>query len=376
MSGRRFVKNYRNWRAWQDGEVGADWPLIGMVHLDNMLHSDGETHARIRGLIARAFTPRRVEELRPDIEGLVTGLLDDLGRAGGRADLKSALAVPLPMGVICKLFGIPDSDRPTIGRLVGSVFSTVATPEEVLDTQARVNAYFTDLVRRRRETPGDDLTSALIQARDEGDRLSDRELLDTLWLFMAAGFETTVGVLANAVRALLTHPEQLAMLRRGELPWSAAVEEALRWDTSVAALPFRYPTEDLELGGRTLRKGDPVLIFFASANRDPLQHGPEAHVFDITREQRRNVAFGHGPHFCLGAPLARLELGIALPALFERFPDLALDGGEPVPTPSIFTNLPLELPVRCTPSGAPAPPRPRASGDDAVTPAAHPAGDG
>ncbi|GLU46255.1 cytochrome P450 [Nocardiopsis ansamitocini] len=351
MAGKDFVKNYRNWKAWQDGEIAEDWPLIGMIHLDNMLHSDGDAHTRIRGLVAKAFTPRRVELLRPAIEELTENLLDQMERGNGAADLRSALAVPLPMGVICRLFGIPDEDRPTIQRLVSSVFSTVAPVEEVLATQATVTEYFTDLVQRRRATPGEDLTSALIQARDEGDQLSDRELIDSLWLFMAAGFETTVGVFTNAVKALLTHPDQLGLLRDGAVPWSAAVEETLRWDTSVAILPFRYPVRDVELGGRLLKRGDPVLVSFASANRDCAQHGAQAHVFDITREQKRHVAFGHGPHFCLGAPLARLELGVALPALFRRFGDLdlAVDPAELTPVPSIFTNAPERLPVRWNP---------------------------
>ncbi|RCV49791.1 cytochrome P450 family protein [Marinitenerispora sediminis] len=361
LSGRRFARNYRNWRAWQQGEVPEDSPVLGMIRLDNMLQSDGAAHGRLRGLVGRAFTPARVGELRPAVEELVGALLDefDAPERAGRTDLKAALAVPLPLGVICRLFGVPEEDRPAIQEMVTRVFSSLTTPEEALANQRRVDEYFTDLVRRRRGSPGDDLTSALIQARDEGERLSDRELIDTLWLFMAAGFETTVGVLANGVRALLTHPEQLALLRSGAQPWSAAVEEVLRWDSSVAMLPFRYPVEDLELGGRLLRRGDPVLVSFASANRDPAQHGADAHVFDITRTQARNVAFGHGPHFCLGAPLARLELGVAFPALFERFPDLALDlppGGAVPPMPSVFTNLPAGLPVRYTSSsGGPAP---------------------
>lgn len=351
MSDPRFAKNYRNWAAYQRGEIPEGHPLLGMVQLDNMLHSDGDDHGRLRGLISKAFTPRRVRELRPQVQKLVGELLDGMEAGAGRADVKADLATPLPMGVICELFGIPEQDKLTVRELVSNVFSTVATPEEALNTQQRVNELFSGLIADKRANPGEDLTSALIGSRDENDRLSEVELLDTLWLMMAAGFETTMGALANTVRALLTHRDQLDLVRSGECSWDAVIEEGLRWDTSVASLPFRFPTEDVEIGGRTLRAGEPVLVSFASANRDAEQHGDAAEDFDITRKQKRHLSFGHGVHFCLGAPLARMEMQVALPALFERFPDLdlAADPASIAPVASIFTNCPTELPVTFTP---------------------------
>lgn len=351
MSDSRFAKNYRNWASYQRGEIPEGHPLLGMVQLDNMLHSDGDDHGRLRGLISKAFTPRRVRELRPQVEKLVGELLDGMEDGSGRADVKADLATPLPMGVICELFGIPERDKLTVRELVSNVFSTVSSPEEAADTQRRVNELFSGLIADKRENPGEDLTSALIGSHDENDRLSEVELLDTLWLMMAAGFETTMGALTNTVRALLTHRDQLDLVRRGECSWDAVIEEGLRWDTSVASLPFRFPTEDVEIGGRTLREGEPILVSFASANRDPEQHGDAAEVFDITRKQKRHLSFGHGVHFCLGAPLARMEMQVALPALFDRFPDLALaaDSSTLTPFASIFTNCPTELPVSYTP---------------------------
>ena len=195
MSDPRFAKNYRNWAAYQRGEIPEGHPLLGMVQLDNMLHSDGDDHGRLRGLISKAFTPRRVRELRPQVQKLVGELLDGMEAGAGRADVKADLATPLPMGVICELFGIPEQDKLTVRELVSNVFSTVATPEEALNTQQRVNELFSGLIADKRANPGEDLTSALIGSRDENDRLSEVELLDTLWLMMAAGFETTMGAL-------------------------------------------------------------------------------------------------------------------------------------------------------------------------------------
>ncbi|MCP2163783.1 cytochrome P450 family protein [Goodfellowiella coeruleoviolacea] len=352
----RFARNWRHWSALSSGAVPQDHPLVSLVRYDNMLQSDGADHTRLRGLISKAFTARRVQELRPRVEELVTDLLDRIEAKGGQADIVADLAMPLPLSVISELFGVAEADRPRVLAMARSVFSSVTSAEEASANLEAVAAYFTGLIAEKRQHPADDLTSALIQARDKEDRLSEQELFDTLWLMLVAGFETTEGVIANGVRALLTHPDQLELLRSGQCSWEAAVEEVLRWDTSIANLPFRYAIEDVELGGRTLRKGEAVLLSFASANRDPEQHGPDAHLFDITREQRKHLAFGHGVHFCLGSPLARLELQTALPALFDRFPDLALatPTTELTPVASVVSNYPTTLPVTHSATKAPA----------------------
>ena len=211
-----------------------------------------------------------------------------------------------------------------------------------------------ELVAAKRESPGDDLTSGLIAARDEDDtRLSEQELLDTLVLMISAGHETTVNLLDQAIHALLTHPEQLAHVRAGRATWDDVIEETLRNQAPVASLPLRYAVEDLDLaefGGPevVIAKGDPILAAYAAAGRDPERHGKDADVFDVTRADKEHLAFGHGVHYCLGAPLGRMEARIALPALFERFPslELAATDEELGSVESFISNGHRRLPVR------------------------------
>lgn len=225
-----------------------------------------------------------------------------------------------------------------------------------------------ELIATKRREPADDMTSLLIAARDTGDEedgadgsgradgtaaasaasaLTEEELRDTLLLVVSAGYETTVNLIDNAIAALLTHPEQLALVRSGKAGWGDVVEEALRRDAPVAHLPLRFAVEDIELpGGVVLRKGDPILASYAAAGRHPARYGEDGAVFDVTRPVKDHLAFGHGPHFCLGAPLARLEGATALRLLFERFPDLALaPDAELAPVESLISNGHRELPV-------------------------------
>ncbi|MFH8366603.1 cytochrome P450 [Streptomyces sp. NPDC018031] len=345
----------QHWPAWINGEISPEWPLFTWVAVQNMFTAYGTDHRRLRTLVAKAFTNRRTAALRPRIEEMTAELLDHLAAAGSGGepvDLREGYAYPIPIQVICELFGIDDEPtRLRLRKCVDSIFHTSADPEEVTATYGEVYAILGELVARKRQTPGDDLTSGLIAARDEdGDsRLTEQELVDTLLLLISAGHETTVNLLDNAIHALLTHPEQLEHVRSGRASWDDVIDETLRVQAPVANLPLRYAVEDIELdGGPVLRKGDAIVAAYAAAGRDPELHGPDAHTFDVTRKLKDHLAFGHGVHFCLGAPLARLEAAIALPALFERFPDLTLAAGPEglAPVDSFISNGHRSLPAR------------------------------
>ncbi|MDG9709181.1 cytochrome P450 family protein [Streptomyces sp. DH10] len=352
----------RHWHRWLDGEVSPDWPLYTWVSVRNMFTAYGTEHKRLRTLVSKAFTARRTAALRPRIEEITAALLDRVAKvgAGGGADghavdLREEFCYPLPIQVIGELLGLPEELGPELRVVVDSVFHTSADAAEVADTYARFYAVLGELVAVKRATPGDDLTSALITAREEesGTRLSEQELLDTLMLMISAGHETTVNLLDNAVHALLTHPDQLAHVRGGRASWDDVIEETLRAEAPVASLPLRYAVEDLPLGelggpdGQVIRKGEAILAAYAAAGRDPEQHGPDAGAFDVTRAVKDHLAFGYGAHHCLGAPLGRLEARVALPALFERFSGLtlAVPADELLPVDSFISHGHRTLPV-------------------------------
>lgn len=350
-----------HWPAWQRGEYHDSWiqPWIAPV---NMLTSYGPEHRRLRKLMSPAFTGRRTEAMRPEVERITDTLLDELARTppGESVDLRAVYAFPLPMLVICGLFGIPEETRPALSDLVERIMNTNTTPAEATRTMQDIASIFTDLIAHKREQPGDDLATMLVSTRDDdGDRLTEVELQATLLLLLSAGHETTVNLIGNAVHALLTHPDQLKLVRDGEVSWDDVIEETLRWAPSVNSIPLRYAVEDIEINGgegaadgrgRTIRQGEPILATFGAAGRDPLKHGPDAAVFDLRRKDREHLAFGHGVHFCLGAPLARIEARTALPRLFARFPDLrlAVPAGEIESVPSFIANGHATLPVRLT----------------------------
>lgn len=328
------AKNASHFTALREGRVGAGWPLLTFATVQGMTTADGDDHRRLRSLVSRAFTTRRVEELRPQVEELTETLLDDLDRAAaadaeGVADLRRYFALPLPMGVIGELFGVGAEYRDRLHHLSNQVVATDIGPEQAVAANRELVAVLTEIAAAKAERPGDDLTSALIAARDEdGDRLSPAELIGTLVLMIIAGHETTLNLITNAVRALCGHREQLARVREGTADWADVVEETLRWDAPVSYFPFRYPVRDLTLDGTVIPRGTPVLASYSAAGRDPATHGPDADRFDVTRPRRagavRSLSLGHGAHYCLGAPLARLEATTALERLFTRFPDLDL----------------------------------------------------
>ncbi|WP_032762773.1 cytochrome P450 family protein [Streptomyces sp. CNS654] len=325
----RLVKDIDAWGLWQSGVVTRAWPLIGMIDAGrSMFTVDGSEHRRLRTKTSQALTPRRLEAIRPDIEKFTEELLDALDAAQGEdgvVDLKAVFAQPLPMKVVGMLMGVDESQHAMLTRQYKAFFSMLTPQEERLALLAELDAFYTDLVREKTARPTDDLTSALILADEGGEPLTEEEVVGNLKAMVAAGHETTIGLVLNAVRALLAHPGQLREVLDGEIGWDAVIEETLRWDTPTTHLLMRFATEDIAVGDEVIRKGEGVVISYRAIGRDFEQHGPDADAFDITRPTRnRHMTFGHGPHICPGAALSRVEAGIALPALFARFPGLRL----------------------------------------------------
>ncbi|WP_399926483.1 cytochrome P450 [Streptomyces kanamyceticus] len=358
LTDKRLVKDIEVWGAWRRGEIPADWPLIGLANPGrSMLTVDGEEHRRLRSLVAQALTPRRVERMRERITELTDGLLDRLAVSDTEVvDLKAAFAYPLPMYVISDLMGIDEADHPRLKVLFDKFFSTQTPPEEVVATLGELAAMMARTVAARRAEPGDDLTSALIAAFEDGDRLTDEEIVSTLQLMVAAGHETTISLIVNAVVNLSAHPEQLALVRAGRVGWDAVVEETLRHSTPTSHVLIRFAAEDVPVGDKVIPAGDALIVSYGAIGRDEKAHGPTAAEFDVTRASAtRHISFGHGPHVCPGAALSRLEAGVALPALYERFPDLtlAVPRAELRHKPVVTQNDLYELPVRLTssPSG-------------------------
>ncbi|MEV8545211.1 cytochrome P450 [Streptomyces sp. NPDC051572] len=353
----RLVKDINVWGAWQRGEIPADWPLIGLANPGrSMLTVDGADHRRMRTLVAQALTPRRVEQMRERIAKRTEDLLNGVGSAesaeGEVVDLKAAFAYPLPMYVIADLMGIAEDQLPRLKELFEKFFSTQTPPAEVIATLTELAGIMAATVAAKRAEPGDDLTSALIAASENGDHLTDEEIVSTLQLMVAAGHETTISLIVNAVVNLSTHPVQRALVLAGEADWSSVIEETLRHSTPTSHVLIRFATEDVQVGDKVLPAGDALIVSYAAIGRDEEAHGPTAGEFDITRtSENRHISFGHGPHVCPGAALSRLEADVALPALYERFPhlDLAVPAAELRNKPVVTQNDIFELPVKLTP---------------------------
>ncbi|MFJ4467409.1 cytochrome P450 [Streptomyces sp. NPDC089424] len=349
---------YLHWPAWIEGEIAQTWPLAIWVSVQNMVTAYGDDHKRLRRLVAGAFTARRVAGLRPRVEEITRDLLDRLAQLPPDlpVDLRQEFAHRVPTQVLAELFGIPGELREKLRQIIVGFFQTSVSLEEA--QRNGVNLYLTmnELLALKREAPGEDLTSALIAQRDEGGtRLTEKELADNLILLYTAGYETTVNLLDNAIALLLAHPGQLALVRSGRAAWEDVVEETLRVDAPGANGILRYAVEDVEVGGTVIPKGDPLVISYIAAGRDALVHGGDGHLFDVTRDTRReHLSFGHGPHFCLGAQLARMEAAVALSGLFERFPalELAVPAQSLRPLESFISNGHQELPVMLGPSAA------------------------
>ncbi|WP_435859019.1 cytochrome P450 family protein [Streptomyces varsoviensis] len=305
----------------------SDSANIGFEPLgSHMLNTDPPDHTRLRKLVVRTFTPRRVAAMEPRVQRLTDELLDAMLAGGARgADLVDALSFPLPMSVICELLGVPYEDRDEF-RTWSNFVVGPAPYAEKMAAMDEVRSYLDQLIVKKHDESGDDLLSALIRTIDEdGDRLSHEELLAMAWLLLVAGHETTVNLISNGVLALLRHPDQLADLRADFSLLDNAVEEMLRYDGPVETSTFRFTKEPVEIGGTLIPGGgEVVLATIADADTDPARFA-EPRRFDIHRDARGHLAFGHGIHYCLGAPLARLEARVAIRSLLERCPDLALD---------------------------------------------------
>jgi cytochrome P450 len=346
----------KHWPAFINGEIRPDWPLASWLAMDNMTTAYGPDHARLRKPVVRAFTPRRVRAMEPYIENMVSRLLDELAAfpPGEVVDLKKHYSYRLPASIICDLFGVPEETRAGILRGGEVTADSSITPEEAEANVGMWMQRFQELIDYKRRTPGDDLTTDLITISQEGGMgLSDSELVGTLFLSLGAGSETVMNLITNAVYNLLCYPEQRAMIEDGRASWTDVIEETLRAESPINMLPIRFAAEDLELGTVTIPKGDPILIGFGAIGRDPDRYSESAGRWDLTRPEKDHLSFGYGPHFCLGAPLARLEARIALSALFDRFPDLALAAGpgELEPQGTFIMNGWKTLPVNLTPAG-------------------------
>jgi cytochrome P450 len=301
----------------------------------SMLDRDPPDHTRLRGLVSKAFTPKALESLRPHIQGIVDDLLEHAVR-NGEMDLIEEFAYPLPVRVICEMLGVPVKDHERFkgwGLDIARGLDAIMLPPDSEVGQRSVTgrralaAYFRELIAERRAAPRDDMLSALIAAEEAGDKLDEEELLATCILLLVAGHETTVNLIGNGTLALLRHPDQLRKLRERPALIGTAVEELLRFDGPVQRTA-RIPSEEITIGGQTIGKGEMVMPFLGAADRDPTQF-PDPDLLDITRTDNRHIAFGMGIHFCLGAPLARMEGQIAINTLLARLPKLALATDRP-----------------------------------------------
>ena len=357
----RVTKSARNhWPAFINGQIPPDWEMISWIAMDNMVTAYGKDHVRLRKLVGKAFTPRRTELIRPRVVELTNELLDKLSAVtpGEVVDLRAEFAYPLPARLVADLIGMSEEVRAKTAVVIDMMVDTTVTPAQAQEILMGWRGAMEDFIADKRRNPGEDITSDLIAARDEdGTRLTEAELTDSIFAILGAGSETTINFFDNAITALLTHPEQLELIRSGKASWDDVIDEVLRVESPLVHLPLRYAVEDIDLGSVTIPKGDPILVNYAAVGRDPALHGDEAGTFDLTRSNKEHISFGHGPHFCLGAGVARLVATTGLSGLFDRFPqmELAVESDRLKPLPTFIMNGHRGLPVRLTvPASTPA----------------------
>lgn len=325
----RLVKDYRH--AYSQERIAQieaqmttrEWRILDQ----NLLSADPPDHTRLRNLVSKAFTPRRMEQLRPRIQQIADELIDAMA-GQSQVDLLDVYAFPLPFQVIAELLGVPTVDRDKFRSWSKSLLDgSGPDAPEVNSYKAAVAfvAYIEEMIAERRKTGGqEDLVGALVQAEESGDKLSEDELIAMIWLLIIAGHETTVNLIGNGMVALLRHPDQMAKLQT-DLPGliKPAIEEFLRYDGSVETSTIRFASEDVQISGQHIARGERVLLVIAGADHDATRF-TNSDELDVTRANNQHIAFGYGIHFCLGAPLARLEGQIALSTLLERKPNIKL----------------------------------------------------
>lgn len=329
----RFTKDSRKIYSQEEAERPAQ--AVMADHMRNMLMTDPPDHTRLRSLVSKAFTPRMIEQLRPRIQQIADELLDAV-QDQGQMDLIPAFAYPLPITVISEMLGIPVADRQQFRVWTQALVNAEAQEERALALQQFLE-YIKHLLDEKRAHPAADLVTGLVQVEENGDQLRENELISMIFLLIVAGHETTVNLIGNGTLALLQHPDQWQQIQRDPSLLPSAVEELLRYTAPVSLSDERWATEDIPLHGKLIRKGDMVVAALISANADP-QHFSASDELDITRQENHHLAFGKGIHFCLGAPLARLEGQIAFGTLARRMPNLRLAED---PTQLTWNNNPM-----------------------------------
>lgn len=320
----RFVRNRRT-ATGNGGLLPFPMPKSARLVMESMINTDVPEHRRLRNLVHKGFTPRQLAALDGRIEEITHQLLDKT-KATGHMELMEAFARPIPLMVAAEMLGAEAHEVPELSSYFDALtdgMSGWAMAKTFMWDLPKAATFTRALIERKRANPGDDILTALIEAEDEGSRLTEDELIGMVFLLIIASYDTTYGLITNATHSLLTNPDQLALLRENPELMESAVEEALRYNSSIHTTTPEYPTEDVTIGGVTIPKGATVMPILASANHDPdVFENPEK--FDMTREKNRHLGFGMGIHYCLGASLARMETKIALTALLERNPNLRL----------------------------------------------------
>ncbi|MDG4862417.1 cytochrome P450 [Streptomyces sp. T-3] len=343
----RFIQSDR--RFSRELSIKPDAPRFWEEQvLDGIGYRDAPEHTRLKRLVTKAFSGRRVQEFRPRMQAIVDRMLDELEAMAPPLDLVENFSMRVPGDGICEFMGVPDADRGRFEPFFDVIVSTTsASVEEMVKARESVEEYFTELIEQERTTPTDGLFGALVLARDEGDRLSEKELLEFGFGLILAGHETTGSLISDFVYTLLRNPDQLALLRQRPELVDGAVEELLRHTPllTIGGVPF-VASEDIEVGGVLVQAGELVIGSLEAANRDESVF-QDPHRIDITRADNPHMAFSHGMHHCLGAPLARMELQLALGGLISRFPELrlAVDESELRWKPGLVVRGPVSLPV-------------------------------